>query len=94
MERRIGEIFEFDCVSLEVVKHTGCKGCYFTYLACEMFWNTRGACGPRRSDGKYVIFKKVDKTIVLLTKAHEELVRCGIESEIVDEIEGYLNKTK
>jgi hypothetical protein len=96
MERRIGEIFEIDCVSLEVVEHTGCscKGCYFNYLACEMFWNTRGSCGPRRTDKKSVIFKKVDGTRKLLTKAHEELVRYGIESEIVDEIEEYLNKTK
>ena len=63
MERRIGEIFEFVGVPLEVVEHTGCKGCYFAYLACEMFWNTRGSCGYRRTDEKSVIFKRVDKNI-------------------------------
>ena len=90
MERKIGEIFTFKGETLEVVEHAGCEGCYFAYLACEMFWNTRGACDSRRTDEKSVIFKKADKSLLLLIKAHAELVRCGIESEIVDEIEEYL----
>ena len=58
MERKIGETFEFVGVPLEVVEHIGCKGCYFNYLACEMFWNTRGSCS-RRTDKKSVIFKSI-----------------------------------
>lgn len=93
MKRKIGEIFDFIGTTLEVVEQDGCEGCYFNHLDCARFQYIRGECGTR-SDGKYVIFKKVDKTLELLVKAHAELVRCGIESEIVDEIQEYLNKTK
>lgn len=93
MERKIGETFDFIGTTLEVVEQDLCEGCYFFNTDCARFQYIRGECGAR-SDGKYVIFKKVDSTIELLTKAHEELVRCGIESEIMDEIEEYLNKTK
>ena len=91
MERRIGDIFNHDGVTLEVVEEIdGCDYCYLKeYGCCDSNWTCTG-----RSDGKSVIFKKVDKSLELLIKAHEELVRCGIESEIVDEIEEYLNKTK
>ena len=93
MERKIGETFEFAGATLEVVEYTGCEGCYFFHQGCELFWDITGAC-DHRSDSKSVIFKKVDKTLELLIKAHAELVQCGIESETVDEIEEYLNKTK
>ena len=93
MERKIGEIFEFDCVSLEVVEHDGCEGCYFDSCdGCSAYVNI--SCETSKPDGKFVIFKEVDRTFELLIKAHAELVRYGIESEIVDEIEEYLNKTK
>lgn len=92
MVRRIGETFEFEGSTLEVVEQDGCEGCYFFNTDCARFQYIRGECGAR-SDGKYVIFKEVDESLELLVKAYEELVRCGIESEIVDEIEEYLNKT-
>lgn len=93
MERKIGETFGFIGTTLEVVEQDLCEGCYFFNTDCARFQYIRGECGAR-SDGKYVIFKKVVETFELLVKAHAELVRCGIESEIVDEIEEYLNKTK
>ena len=94
MERKIGERFNCDGVMLEVVEHNGCEGCYFSQPDCARVFKTTHACSIYRADGKSVIFKKVDKTFELLVKAHAELVRCGIESEIVDEIEKHLNKTK
>lgn len=66
MERKVGEEFEHDGVKLKVVKEKKmpCAGCYFNDKAIS--------CGERRvrkdigycnassrSDGKYVIFKKV-----------------------------------
>lgn len=89
MERKIGEIFEFAGVSLEVVEKGGCEGCYFLKSECAVFGHIRGACW-NRTDSNPVIFKKVDDTRKLLIKAYEELVRCGIESEIVDGIQAYL----
>lgn len=97
MERKIGEIFNYDSVVLEVVEQRGCGGCYFDSCdgsSCFAHVNVSGSCTTSKPHGKPVIFKKADKSLVLLTKAHEELVRCGIESDIVDEIEEYLNKTK
>ena len=91
MERRIGERFDFKGKTLEVVEEIdGCENCYFEkYGRCDGAWVCTG-----RSDGKSIIFKRVNKSLELLIKAHEELVRCGIESEIMDEIEEYLNRTK
>lgn len=62
MERRIRETFKFDGETLEVTEQKGCNGCHFDNTDCTRFWNTRGLCGDRRSDGKSVIFKRVDKT--------------------------------
>ncbi len=94
MERKIGERFDFKGETLEVVEQSGCEGCYFFTMRCTRLLRIRGTCNIYRLDRKSVIFKKVDKTLELLIKSHAELVRCGIESEIVDEIEEYLNKTK
>ena len=94
MERKIGERFDFEDELLEVVEYGECEECYFSHQNCIRSSNIRGNCSSyNRTDEKSVIFEKADKSVVLLTKAHEELVRCGIESEIVDEIEEYL-KTK
>ena len=94
MERKVGERFDFKGETLEVIERIGCKGCYFFNRRCTRITHSFSDCNLSRSDSKSVIFKRVDKSLDLLTKAHEELVRCGIESEIVDEIEEYLNKTK
>ena len=97
MERKIGEIFEFDGETLEVVERLGCGGCYFNSCdgsSCFAYVNVSGSCVTSKPDSKSVIFKRVDGTRELLTKAHKEFARCGIESEIMNEIEEYLKKTK
>ena len=63
MERQIGEQFEYDGVTLEVVESGSCKGCHFLVgwvnLYCKGFnGEINGKC-IGRSDGKYVKFKKV-----------------------------------
>lgn len=67
MERRIGEQFDYNGVTLEVVKQPlenndvgkYCNGCYFNkgYYCCY-----KGeCCYGSRSDSTSVIFKKVEK---------------------------------
>lgn len=64
MERLIGEHFGFSDVTLEVVENSSCIGCYFfkSDIYCDGYKNeTVGDCGhDGRSDGKSVIFKKVE----------------------------------
>lgn len=64
MERQIGETFGFSEVTLEVVENSSCVGCYFfkSDIYCDGYKNeTVGDCGADgRSDGKSVIFKKVE----------------------------------
>ena len=67
MERKIGERFIYDGVTLEVdmLKNGLCKGCYFYggYIKCQNreVRNTIGTCSPfSRNDVKNVIFKKVE----------------------------------
>lgn len=60
-ERKVGEIFEFEGVKLQVVEtdeyNHSCKGCYFHY-SCS-------GCGSAlctkndRSDHKEIIYKKI-----------------------------------
>ena len=95
MERKIGERIDFEGETLEVVEQRGCEGCYFNLTDdCFKDDDILGSCCSLRTDRKYVIFKRVDMPLDLLTKAHAEFIRFGIESEIVQEIEEYLNKTK
>lgn len=61
MERKIGERFNCDGVTLEVVEQRGCEGCYFTHPNCALFWETRHACGGFRTDDKSVVFKRVEQ---------------------------------
>ena len=61
MERKIGEIFEFEGVKLQVVEvdeyEPNCKGCYFKYN-CSGFMSA--ICTPHtRKDEKFVKYKKV-----------------------------------
>ena len=64
MERLIGEQFEYSGVTLEVVENSSCIGCYFYDggISCSVYNDDSiEDCGPnRRSDGKSVIFKKVE----------------------------------
>ena len=66
MERKIGEIFDFGGVRLEVLeqKTSGCAGCIFNDLKFDCCFNMIlkdiGSCNPCfRTDGKSVIFKKL-----------------------------------
>ena len=66
MERKIGEIFEYDgewyqCVE-QCVEHEGCHGCAFDLsygIRCS--FNGVPHCSAYRNDGKPVIFKKLEK---------------------------------
>ena len=66
MERKIGKIFEYDgewyqCVE-QCVEHEGCHGCAFDLsygIRCS--FNGVPYCSAYRSDGKPVIFKKLEK---------------------------------
>lgn len=62
MERRIGEIFEYDGVKLKVAKETRmCDGCFFRYnFKCRKSDQKIGECqAASRSDGG-VVFVKVE----------------------------------
>ena len=58
MERKVGERFDYNGVTLEVVNQIGCEGCYFyTLVKCDKFV---GECYHMdRTDKKPVIFKAV-----------------------------------
>lgn len=64
MERKIGEVFDFGGVKLEVFESNLCNGCYFFKGDghCRAYHDRRevvGGCSPvSRSDGMHVIFKK------------------------------------
>ena len=64
MERKIGEVFARDGVTLEVVESEGCKGCHLFKWCIHCDWHAdeiAGECGPfNRSDHTSVIFKKVE----------------------------------
>ena len=62
MERKIGERFDYNGVTLEVVNHLGCEGCYFSNMFndCKNL-EIRGNCRMSlRTDKKPVIFKLVE----------------------------------
>ena len=65
MERKIGEIFEFEGTKLQVVKGfdcgTGNDSCYFEKKEkCFNYWGITGECqSSGRKDNKCVIFKEI-----------------------------------
>ena len=68
MERKIGEVFDFNGVKLQV-KDTGskasCNGCYFNGSICTnnetRYINQTGECfRAYRTDGKHVVFVEVE----------------------------------
>ena len=63
MERKIGERFDYNGVTLEVVKESfGCLGCYFIHNMCVLYINNIGHCPSEyRSDNQSVIFREVKK---------------------------------
>lgn len=77
MERKIGEIFEYNGIRFRVEKETGgCFGCYFRGGNCTSIKPLRGECQKANRSDIGVIFKKVEdmeeRTIKLtLEKAKE-----------------------
>ena len=62
-ERKVGEIFEFEGVKLQVVDvgeyDNGCKGCYFQYN-CSGYVSAF-CTRDKRSDHKDIVYKKQTK---------------------------------
>ena len=72
MERKIGGIFEFkgskynDSVKLMVIESDTCEGCYFQlpvydHCSTKQIYEETGPCVSERTDGKYVIFAKIEE---------------------------------
>ena len=65
MERKIGEIFEYDGEWYQCIVGGSCENCAFDKRKCYTFAidnDPIGECrGDRRKDGKYVLFKKLEK---------------------------------
>ena len=61
MERKIGEIFEYEGEKLKVIKAgTACDGCYFKGKSCDnRNYDITGICGWTRKDNQSVRFIKV-----------------------------------
>lgn len=59
MERAIGDIFDYNGVTLEVLEKVGCSGCYFDNSRCTGDISLIGYCAVR-SDRKFVQFRKVE----------------------------------
>ena len=86
MERKVGEIFECDGVTLCVEQESqACKGCYFHQLKqwCDGNRSVRGECqSASRSDGG-VIFRKVEdmesRTVKLTLEKAKEFYNKGGE---------------
>lgn len=63
MEHKIGEIFEYDGDWYQCLESGGCSYCdFYELLNCSVKFNVVGECVNRfRSDGKPVVFKKLEK---------------------------------
>ena len=64
MERKVGEKFEINNITLKVIEKTNCDECHFnnSQINCgfEITRNIIGPCHPNfRSDNKSVIFKEI-----------------------------------
>ena len=62
MERKIGEIFEYEGEWYQCVEGRGCKSCCFYKKGhqCKAEYYAVGSCGTSRSDKLPVIFKKLE----------------------------------
>lgn len=63
MEWKIGEIFKYNGEWYQCLESDGCALCdFYELINCSEKLNIRGECvSNRRSDGKPVIFKKLEK---------------------------------
>ncbi len=64
MERKLGEVFEFEGKKLKVVESDSCTCCYFNYACTEEDEKQLGKClDVHREDGKNIVFKEVDSNV-------------------------------
>lgn len=63
IERKIGERFDYNGVTLEICPKKSCKGCYLMFKnVCIKYLDMAGYCGSSsRSDNTSIIFKEVKK---------------------------------
>ena len=65
MERKIGEIFEYNGEWYQCIVGNGCENCAFNERKCYIFTENNDpiadCCADRRKDNKDVIFKKLEK---------------------------------
>ena len=82
MERKIGEIFEYEGVTLEVVKKNGCRGCYFQNKLCSSdinIYQSRGKCRNSRTDKNKVIFKLISDDIKsIFHRNYQAVIKRGL----------------
>lgn len=90
MERKIGEIFEFDGEWYQCVELKGCIGCAFYNFACDGIRNVIGTCASGcRSDTTSVNFKKLEKVGLPYYNSDNKLCqeyKCYIVPLITDDI--------
>ena len=62
MERKIGEVFQYEGKTYQVVESVRCDGCAFNRnVKCSTIREPLGSCDPiKRKDGINVIFKKIN----------------------------------
>ena len=79
MERKIGEIFEYNGEWYQCVEMTGCQECDLSVLCLcrRVILDNIGYCSSRnRSDGKSIIFKKLEKVgepIIYMSRTFQRL---------------------
>ena len=96
MERKIGEIFEYNGEWYQCLKLAKCYECAFNGKNCDNIRNSRGYCiAPCRSDRTDVHFKKLEKVgEPFIDEAYIQFQRYKIYTEpIIDSAEniGYAN---
>ena len=61
MERKIGEIFNYNGKTYQVIKTNACKDCAFKVRLCEAIESITGTCIPgERTDNTSVSFKLIN----------------------------------
>ena len=85
MERKEGEIFECDGVTLCVEQESqACQGCYFDqFEQCDRYRSVRGECQSASRSSRGVIFRKVEdmeeRTVKLTLEKAKEFYKKGGE---------------
>lgn len=93
MERKIGEIFEFDEAQLRVEQEfTGCKGCYFYRNGikhCIGYRQITGECSRSRRLGEGVIFVKTKEDEQSILDEAKSIVEGSRQSDYGDPVESF-----